>query len=351
MALPALPLIIGGGMSLAGLLGRKSGDGGAQKYLQMAMDEFGRLRPPTPEEMEVQLNELIMQGEITPEEAQAISQDPSAFLDIEQNPVVAKAQMQALQKLQGISDAGGLDAQGKARLMDVISDFETSARGANEAIMENAAHRGISGSGLELANRLVGTQEGATRASRNATDVAAEAERRALEAIIQTGQLSGDIRSQDYKVAADKAAAIDAINNFNVRNRQDVLNANVDRRNTAQATNLGERQRISDANTVMKNTNRIRNSDLKQADFDNKYKIAAGKAGINTAQADAAAKAKAADDAFWANLTGTGATILGSARWPTAATPQTTNKPLTGKQMYDARAPEDEYLRRSRGLA
>lgn len=350
MALSALPLIIGGGMSLAGLLGRKGGDGGAQKYLQMAMDEFGRLRPPTPEEMEVQLNELVMQGQITPEEAQVISQDPSAFLNIEENPVVAKAQMQALQKLQGIADAGGLDAQGKARLMDVINEFETSARGANEAIMENAAQRGIGGSGLELANRLVGTQESAGRASRNAVDVAAEAERRALDAIMESGRLSGDIRGQDYRVAADKAAAIDAINNFNTRNRQDVLNRNVDTRNEAQRLNLAERQRIADANTLMTNQNRLRNSDLKQTDFDNKYRIAAGKAGINTAQADAAAKKKAADDAFWANLTGTGGTILGAARWPTAATPQTTNKVATVSGSPVAVAPDDEWLRRTRGV-
>lgn len=310
MPIPAA-LIMGGAMAASGLLGKKSsGNQAAMKYLQMAYDEFGRLRVPTPEEMQVQVQNLIQQGVLTPEDAQTVLANPTAYLDIEEDPTVRSAQMGALAKLQGITNADGLDAQGKADIADIVRTLDTSARGSREAIVQNAAQRGVGGSGLELADKLTAAQDASSNASQQGMDAAALAEQRALQAIAETGQLSGQIRGQDYQKASDKAAAIDAIEKFNTANKQNVINANVAARNSAAATNLATKQRISDTNVTNANANKVRNADLIQQNFENEMKKKAGMTGQLGNMATVAAKDD--DEAYRNALIGAGGTILAS---------------------------------------
>jgi len=306
-------LLIGAGMAAGGLMGRKKGDSDAMKFLQMAYDEFGRLRPPTPEEMKYQVQSLVQQGVLTPEDAQTVLANPSAYLNVDEDPTIRKAQLGSLSKLQGIVDSGGLDAQGKADVADIINSLNTANKGSREAIVENAAQRGVGGSGLELANRMSAGQEASTNASQQGLDAAALAEKRALEAIMNTGQLAGQIRGQDYTKASDKAAAMDAIDKFNTQNKQNVILTNTAARNSAQATNLGAKQRIADTNVAMANEKAKYDASLKQQDFENQAKIAAGKTGQLGGLAQTADKQKERDDAYWASLLGTGGTILAGA--------------------------------------
>jgi len=53
-------------------------------------------------------------------------------------------------------------------------------------------------------------------------DVSAQAQSRALQALMQGGQLGGQIRQQDFGEQSEKAQAQDAINRFNTANRQQV---------------------------------------------------------------------------------------------------------------------------------
>lgn len=308
-------LAVGGAMAAGGLFGRKGGDSGAQKFLQMAYDEFGRLRPPTVEEMKYQLQSLVQQGVLTPEDAQVVMTNPTAYLDIEEDPSIRKAQLGSLAKLQGIVDAEGMDAQSKADVADIIRSLDTANKGSREAIIQNAAQRGVGGSGLELANRLTAGQEASSNASQQGLDAAAAAEQRALEAIMNTGQLSTNIRGQDYTKASDKAAAIDAINKFNTQNKQAVTLTNTAARNNAAATNLAAKQRIADANVLQTNEKAKYDAGLKQQEFENQAKIAAGKTGQLANMATNAREENKDDDAYWATLLGTGGTILaGGAR-------------------------------------
>lgn len=308
MVAPAL--LIGAGMAASSFLGRKSGQSDAMKILQMQMDEFGKLRPPTIAEMQYQLKDLIQQGVITPEDAQVVMADPSAYLDIEEDPTVRKAQLGSLSKLQGIVDSGGMDAQSKADVAEIIRSLDTANKGNREAIVQNAQQRGVGGSGLEMANKLTAAQEASTNASQQGMDAAALAEKRALEAIMNTGQLSTQIRGQDYTKASDKAAAIDAINKFNTQNKQAIGVANVNARNAAQATNLGAKQRIADTNTLNANEKAKYDATLKQQDFENQAKIAAGKTGQLGNMASVADKQKERDDAYWATLLGAGGNLM-----------------------------------------
>lgn len=259
-----------------------------QDRLNEALRLFTGIHVPTVEEQQVNLEELVQQGVITPDEAEFIRQDPSAFEDLVVDPAGRQAELQALDKLQGIMESGGMDAQARARLSQIQDEIGTSSRGAREAIMQNAAERGIAGSGFELVNKLTEQQGAATRANQAAVQAAADAEQRALQAISQSGALGGQIRNQDYAQEAAKAQAIDQINKFNTANKQSVLNSNVDRRNAAQVTNLSEKQRVADTNVKTRNDQQQQNKALIQQKFNNEIAKAGGASGQlkNLAESD-----------------------------------------------------------------
>lgn len=272
--------------------------------LKQALAYFSNIEVPTVESQQIQLEQLVQQGIITPEEAQIVMQDPSAFMDMTVDPTGRQAELMALDKLQGIIGAGGMDAQAKARLSQIQDEIGTSSRGAREAITQNAAERGVGGSGFELMSKLMEQQGASTRANQAAVQAAAEAEQRALQAIAQSGTLGGQVRGQDYNEAAAKAKAIDQINQFNAANKQNVLNTNVDRRNAAQVANLGERQRISDTNINATNENKRRNADLIQQRFANQITKASGATGQLKNMADASARQQDKEEKFTGDVLG-----------------------------------------------
>ena len=220
------------------------------------------VRLPDAEDLQLKLEELVLQGQLTPEQAQTILQGPSAYETVSTDPRLREAQMGSLAQLQQITSAGGLDAMGKASLEDALATQRTETRGAEGAIMANARARGIGGSDLELVNRLVAQQGAATRGSRAALDTAAIAQQRRDAALAQQAQLAGGIRGQDFSEQSAKANAADAISRFNAANQQAQVNRNVDARNDAQARNLGARQATSDANVGIRNRNREYNAQL-----------------------------------------------------------------------------------------
>lgn len=147
------------------------------------------------------------------------------------DPRLVQAQMDALAALQEITDAEGLTATDRARLEDINRQEATIERGNREAIMQNAAARGVGGSGLELADQLISGQESAGRRSAQGFDVAADAEKRALDAMMMSGQLSGDLRGQDFAEAQAKAQAQDLINQFNTQNQNTFAQYNQEQKN------------------------------------------------------------------------------------------------------------------------
>lgn len=288
--------------SISKLFGGGGGGGGRS----MAFDN---LRVPTIEEQKIQLQELVQQGLISPEMAQYYLANPSAFNDIEEDPELRNAQLGSLQKLTEIADNEGMTATDRAKLEALTDEFRTTERGAREAITQNMAERGISGSGAELAQKIAAGQAASENAHKAAVQAAADAEMRQLEAIKSSGELGGTIRGQDYTVASDRAAAADAIEKFNAQNKQQVGLVNTATKNAAQEKNLGEKQRVADTNTSMKNYNTERNANLIQQDFENRYKKAAGIAGTEAQAAAAAEAEKNRNMQFWGSLIGAGGAV------------------------------------------
>ena len=257
-------------------------------FLQAALDEISKVQVPTPEALKIKLQEYVQQGIITPEDAEASLVDMNAYDGLSPHAQARGAQMQALQGLQDKISAGGLTDVDRSRIQQTLDSVNNEQRGQQMAIMEDANRRGTSGSGIELANRLMSQQQAANTAGRQGMDIAALAEQAKLQAMQQAASIGGNIETNDWNQQSQKAAAQNAINQFNATNQQQVTMSNIAARNAAQASNLGEKQRIADSNTQGENQNRIRNSNLIQSNYENKLDKAKAVAGALSGQGSAA---------------------------------------------------------------
>lgn len=327
MVAPAL--LIGGGMAGAGLLGgllNQQNDDMMKQYMDRALAELSGISAPTQDELTYQLNQLVQAGQITPEQANAILIEQSAYSNIPESGVGRDAQLAALEQLRSITEQGGMTAQDRARLAQIQQEIGTAQRGAREAILQNAAQRGIAGSGLELAAQLGSQQAAAQQASMQGMETEAQAEARALEAIRNMGTLGGQVSSQDLQRQLAIAQAQDAIARFNAQNRQNVEMTNVAARNAAQAQNLAERQRIMDTNVQLQNQQAAQRAAAAQQEYANRMQMAQARAGILGTAGQAAQQQQQQQQQFWGNLLGTGGLILGNYAKP-ATTAATTEQP------------------------
>lgn len=259
--------------------------GGGSDATEQAVKQWQNLQTPDTEKMRLELEKLVSQGQLSPEDAELYLQQSSQTGDIQTDPALQRAQMDALAQLQDVSGSGGLTASDRSRLGDIQSQEQTQSRGAREAILSNAQARGAGGSGLELMAQLKNQQDSASRQSKADMDVAGMAQDRALQAMMQAGQLGGQIQGQSFNQQLQQGQAQDAINQFNTSNMNKTGQLNTAARNQAQAANLAEKQRLADANVKQNNQQQQYNKQLAQQDFENKQKKTAGVASAYGAEA------------------------------------------------------------------
>lgn len=286
--------------------------GSAKDSARAGVDAFKGVELPTVEELQYQLTELVNNGQMTPEQAQAIMQDSSAMNGITLDPKLKQAQMEALSQLQDIGQNKGLTAMDRAQLAQIQSDEATQARGAREAILNNAAARGMGGSGLELMSQMKNAQDAATRQSARDTSVAGMAQQRALQAIQQAGALGGQIQGQDFEQQARIAAANDAINQFNTQNKNQAMLYNTGARNDAQKFNLQKELDVNKANTDIRNQQAQANAAAKQQVAQNAMNKASGISGAQNAVTNTDLARGQANTQMFGSLLGAGATAAAS---------------------------------------
>lgn len=286
----------------------------ARRQLGKGVQEFEQINVPTLEDQALQLENYRLQGMLTPEMEMAIRQGrselggvqpvdqyDSEYWNIQTDPQLRQAQMRALQQMQDVGAQGGLTAVDRAQLGDVQTQLDEQNRGQQQAILQNMRARGVGGSGLEAAAALQSQQAAATRGSRQGLDVAAMAQKRALEAMMSAGQLGGQIRQQGFDEQAQTAQAQDAINRYNAQarlglqmstaqaqdainrynteNQQSVMQRNVGTSNQAQQQNLQNAQQLANSNVELRNKQQQYNRELQQQQFNNRMQRAGGVAG------------------------------------------------------------------------
>jgi hypothetical protein len=230
---------------------------------------------------------------------------------IGEDPMIRSRQMDHLAELAGLSQRGLSDVD-NAVFDQARRSGNQMARAGREAAMQDAANRGVAGSGLEFATREIANQAGAERANQAALAQAAESARqRALYTTAYGGAL-GAVRGQDLNA---NQANTDIINRFNMANttqRNATNNANVDLRN----------QYARDNQQGQINTS--------QQNFNNQMARAGGMTGANTAIANAYGAQSAANQSTANMWTGIGAQAAIAGMYPN--NPQQAPAPVQRKR-------------------
>jgi hypothetical protein len=252
--------------------------GGGMKAARAASRVYDNIDVPSIDDQMLILQQYVDSGEITPEEAKAYLVQNNAVDNMQLDTEGKDAQLAALDSLSEIGNEGGLTASDKAKLAEIANDENTQARGAREAIIQNAESRGAGGSGLEMLAQLENSQNAATRKSARDLGVAGMAQERALQALQAAGQLGGTINTNQFNQQKAIADSNNEIAKFNANNQQQVGLVNTAANNAAQAANVESHQKISNANTDLSNQQQQFNKGLAQTNFNNRLNVAQGKA-------------------------------------------------------------------------
>lgn len=231
---------------------------------------------------EIEAQEIVLQNpqlvaEFMPEAERALELEDSLLQGISPDQAAVDTQQQNLELLGEMAE-GGLTEADRAASREVGREVAQSDAARRRAILQNMAQRGVLGSGMELAAQLDQAQDSAEQQAAASDRLLQQAQNRAMQALSQSGNLAGQIRSQDFNEQARIAQAQDAINQWNVANQQNVATRNVQQRNRAQAANIATRQQLENQRAALANQQEIANKALIQQQFDNELRRAGGQA-------------------------------------------------------------------------
>ncbi len=216
-------------------------------------------------------------------------QGSTEFSGISVDPSTRAAQMSALSQLQSRTQ-DGYNAQDRAAIAQVQGDNaqqEASQRGALQANMQA---RGAGGSGAELAMQLANQQGAASRNNTAGLQIAAGGRAQALQAIMQSGQLAGQVHDQDYNEQAQRAQAQDKIKQFNTQTGVAAAVQNNQTTNQYGAMNSQNRQ-------LAANKEVTRVNDFGQQQFGNQGTVTSAQTGAAVNSANMKIGQQAADEA------------------------------------------------------
>jgi len=289
MALPLIGALAGAaGNILGGIFGGNAGAadrGRANDARNIAVDIIKNIQA-APDQSKAQLwNEYKQQGLLTPEMEQMITSEAPEIAQYKDQADVLQAQKDALSTI-GQRAKTGLTAEDRLALGKAREGAQSDIEAKREQILQNMAQRGLSGGGSELAAQLAASQAGAQTESDERAKIAAQASKAALEAALAQGQLSSNIRGQDYSQAANRSAAMSEMERFNVGNQAQQQARNVGAQNQAQQYNLTTGQNISNMNTQQSNAEIERQLAAQRQKYLDDVNLAKMKAGAYMGQAD-----------------------------------------------------------------
>lgn len=215
MAVPALAFIIPAVAGAVSSFMQAGNNAAAQKEIEKLVAQYG------------------------PEAQALIEQElggPSAMAEVYGErlaPEAAAAQKRALQQLQQVAETGYTPEE-EAALRRIQAETAATAASQRAATQEAFARRGISGGGAERVAAFQGAQAAANRAAQQGLDVAAQAQRRAFQAMQQTGALGGDVRRQAFGEAEARALAEERRRINRAQQGLDVMNRSTEMRTGAQ---------------------------------------------------------------------------------------------------------------------
>lgn len=302
IAIPAAMAIGGGVIGQA----QASGDRNrANQAYANALAQLSGVYVPSIEEQKVAYQTPGLVGTYNPLLEQSPDQMATEMAGVSTDPRLQQAQMDYLQRLGQMGETG-MTMEDRAALDQIQRQTQAQQQSQQNAILQNMAQRGTLGSGMELAARLNASQQAADSASQQGLQVAAQAQKRGLEALAQAGGLSGQMRGQEFNEKSDIAKAQDVIGQFNLQNALQTNRGNVAEQRAAQQRNLAAQQAAAEQTAQIRNQQEQQNKALYQTRFANEMGKSGAMAGAyNTAGQQAQQQAQATAQ-NWANM-GTGA--------------------------------------------
>jgi hypothetical protein len=222
-----------------------------------AFQEIQKTGAPPDLAKQILLKHFQSSGVLTPQMEQAIAQKDSELNGYQDNPAEKSAQMSALGMLQQRGQSG-LSPEDRAGFNQIRNQVAQDAEGKRQQILQSFKARGQGGSGAELAASLNSASQAQQNASEQGDRLGGLSSQRALEALVASGQLGGQMRAQDFSQAQAKAAEQNSINRFNASVAQGVNSRNTQANNQADQYNLQNNQYLANQNTAMDNNETLR---------------------------------------------------------------------------------------------
>lgn len=192
----------------------------------------------------------------------------SKWEDVASDPAMVQKQQASLAALDQIAQSGGMTLTDKANINEIQGQAAMQDKARRDAIRQNMQMSGRGGGGMDLLSQLQSSQAATNQASQQGMDVAGMAQQRALDSIMKSGQMAGDIRQQGFGEQAQKAGALDAISQFNAQNTLQNKQYNAGQGMNAQQYNADMQNKAADMPNIWA-----------QQRYDNSMGMAQGKAG------------------------------------------------------------------------
>lgn len=239
---------------------------------------------------QVMLQQYQQNGKLSPEMIQHLPLNADAKQQITEGVKQKANQEYAQEALKQLAQTG-MSAQDLAQMQAQRSSAAQDVSAKTQQLLQQSQQRGQLGSGDTLAAQLMANQQGAQGASKGAIDIAAQAAQARREALGQYGQMSSQMRGQDYATQQANMQNELARQRFLDENSLSRQTANVGAQNTANMYNLQRQQQVGDTNVGAANQEAQRVANLK-AELE--LQKAKGLAAAYGGQADAAQKDQAA---------------------------------------------------------
>lgn len=300
----AAGLISGGASILGNIFGGIASEGdrrAATNAEKKALAEIEKLGAGPDLARQIYLREFKSAGVLTPEVEKAVDQGVSKTAQIQEDPRFKKAQMEALA---GIQQRGrtGFTAEERAQLSQERAAAERSAEAKRQQILSGLRARGALDSGAGVAAQLQSADELAAQQQAAAERGSASASQRALQAMTQGGELAGRVRGQEFDIERTKAGSEDEFQRFNITNRMGQEQRRVAQENEARQYNLGQQQKLMNANIEQQNAEMLRQRQAQQQMYENQVNRARLRSGQYGKQAEQAQQRAAGTMQGWGNI-------------------------------------------------
>jgi hypothetical protein len=179
----------------------------------------------------------------------------SEVAQLEEDPILRNAQLEALDRFKMMSKAG-FGPEEMAAYNQMRQQREQDVQSRLMSLADTAKREGRTGD--IRAQELLSVQAGADRAAAEGGNLMSLLSQRVRQGASDLASTASNIRSQDYQAELTRRQAADERNKFIAGNTIARQRANIDRLNADQQRREAQAMQVSTANTQMSNAERMR---------------------------------------------------------------------------------------------